>query len=97
MKKSSIKGGNIMGIFSSLVLGYMEGKQQAKIYSKSQAYAHLQSMSDQISVMQRICENSSCMNCRYGTSPTNCEYNALVDLYNETLDDYAQRKLIKKG
>jgi len=57
----------------------------------------VQSMNDQISVMQRVCENSSCMNCRYGTSPSNCEYHALIDLYNETLDDYAQRKLVKKG
>ena len=86
-----------MGLLSSILFGVVEGHQQAKIHSRSQAYAHLQSMSDQISVMQRVCENSSCMNCRYGTSPANCEYHARVDLYNETLDDYARRKLVKKG
>ena len=86
-----------MSILGSIALGIVGGRVQAKLYEKSQAYSHLQSMNDQISVMQRICENSSCMNCRYGTSPSNCEYHALIDLYNETLDDYAQRKLVKKG
>jgi len=86
-----------MGIISSILLGVVEGHQQAKMHAKSQAHSRLQSMNDQISVMQRVCENSSCMNCRYGTSPSNCEYHALIDLYNETLDDYAQRKLVKKG
>ena len=86
-----------VGIFSSIVFSYIEARQQAKIYSKSEAYAHLQSMNDQIEVMQRVCNASSCSSCKYGTSPKACEYNALVDLYNETLNDYAQRGLVKKG
>jgi len=95
--KSSIKEEVVMGFIDGILLGVIEGRQQAKQYAKSQAYAHLQSMSDQINVMQRVCENSSCMNCKYGTSPSNCEYHARIDLYNETLDDYAQRKLVRKG
>jgi len=82
-----------MGFLGSLIGGLLDGRGDAKM----QAYAHLQSMSDQIEVMRRICENSSCSNCKYGTSPTDCEYNEMVDLYNETLNDYAKRKLIKKG
>ena len=81
-----------MGIIDGIVGGYMAGKQRIK----AEAYAHLQSMSDQIGVMQRVCQASTCSNCRYGTSPTACEYNALIELYNETLDDYAQRRLVKK-
>jgi len=82
-----------MGILSSIVGGYMSAKHEVR----SEAYAHLQSMSDQIGVMKRICDASSCSCCRYGTSPTSCEYNALIDVYNETLDNYAQKGLIKKG
>jgi len=95
--KSKHKGGNVMGIISSIALGIVEGHQQAKAQARTQAYSHLQSLNDKISVMQRVCENSSCMNCRYGTSPSNCEYHARIDLYNETLDDYTQRKLVRKG
>jgi len=86
-----------MGFFSSLLFGIIEGHQQAKIYAISQANAHLQSMSDRLSVMKRVCDNSYCEDCKYGTSPTACEFNALVDLYNETINDYVKRKLIKKG
>ena len=86
-----------MGFLSSLVFGIIGGHQQAKIHAISQAHEHLQSMSDRLIVMKRVCDNSSCRDCKYGTSPTACEFNALVDLYNETIDDYVKRKLIRKG
>jgi len=86
-----------MGFFSSLFFGIIEGHQQAKLYEISQANAHLQSMSDQLNVMRHVCDNSDCEDCRYGTSPTACEFGALVHLYKKTINDYEKRKLIKKS
>jgi len=81
-----------MGIIDGILMGYMAANQELK----SEAYAHLQSMSDQMGIMKRVRDNTpSCSLCRYGTSSASCEYNALVSLYNDTLDDYAKRGLVK--
>ena len=84
-----------MGFFDSLVGSAIEGYYEGKNRAIQQAYSHLQQMKDQVDMIERVCEYSSCGNCKYGTSPYACEKNALIDMYNEALDYYSSKGLIK--
>ena len=84
-----------MGFFDALIGGAIGGYYEGKNRARQQAYSHLQEMKDKIDMIERVCEYSSCSNCKYGTSPYACEKTALIDMYNEALDFYASKGLIK--
>ena len=86
-----------MGFLDSLIGGAIGGYYEGKNRARQQAYAHLQEMSDKIDMIDRVCKYSSCYNCKYGTSPDACEKTALIEMYNEALDYYASKGLVKKG
>jgi len=84
-----------MGFFDSLIGGAISGYYEGKNQARQQAYAHLQQMKDKLDMIERVCEHSSCYNCKYGTSPSACEMTALGEMYNEALEFYASKGLVK--
>ena len=85
-----------MGFFDNLIGGAISGYYEGKNRARQQAYSHLQQMGDQIVMMERVCQYSSCSSCKYGSSPYACEKNALKENFKETYDYYASKGLVKK-
>jgi len=86
-----------MGFIDGIIIGGIDAYRNAKDKAKQQANFHLQEMSDKIDMIERVCKYSSCYNCRYGTSPEACEKTALIEMFNEALDYYASKGLVRKG